>query len=221
MEEVQIKAYFETRLQPEPARFKVWKKITDFLLPYFGLNENADVLELGCGYGYWIGAIPVQNRYALDVHPDTDSLLKHSGVVGVKTYVGSCSDLEMFPDRTLDLILASNLLEHLELEEVFDTLKEILRTLKNDGKVCLIQPNFALCPRQYFDDYTHRTIFTAVSLGDMLHAEGFQVIHRWDRFLPFTMKGSNIKLVDFLPAYLRSPWKPFAGQMCIIAKPRK
>jgi len=221
MEETEIRSYYQTRLKPEPARGEVWKKITNYLLPYFGLHKNADVLELGCGYGYWIGAVPARNRFALDVNPDIDNVLKQSDVIGVKTYVGSCSNLEMFSDQTLDLVLASNLLEHLELDEVFNTLNEVLRTLKKNGRFCLIQPNFALCPRQYFDDYTHRSIFTAVSLKEMLEAHNFQILYRWNRFLPFTMRGSNIRLVSFLPAYLRSPWKPFAGQMCMIAQPKK
>ena len=218
MDEAEIRSYFQTRLLAEPVHRKVWKLITDFLLPYFELHEDANVLELGCGHGNWIGAIPAQNRYALDINPDVHNMVKQSGFFEIETYVGPCFNLEMFPDQTLDLILASNLLEHLELEEVFGTLNEVSRTLKKNGKFCVIQPNFSLCPRQYFDDYTHRSVFTAVSLNDILEAHGLRVIHSWKKFLPFTMRGSNLSLTAFLPAYLRSPWKPFAGQMCMIAQ---
>ena len=221
LDQIEIRSYFDTRLSHEPMREKVWKTVTNYLLPYFDLHCEANVLELGCGYGHWIGSIPVQNRYALDINPDVHNRVKLLGPPRIKTYVSPCYQLEMFSDHTLDLVLASNLLEHLELEEIFQTLNEISRVLKDGGRFCVVQPNFALCPRQYFDDYTHRSVFTAVSLKDLLEAHGLQVTHSWNRFLPFSMKGKSARLTVLLPTYLRSPWKPFAGQMCMITRTKK
>ena len=80
-----------------------------------------------------------------------------------------------------------------------------------------MQPNFRLRPREYFDDYTHRTIFTDRSLGDFLTASGFAVEHVERRFLPLTMKSRLSFGHALVPLYLRLPYRPLAGQMLVVA----
>ena len=83
----------------------------------------------------------------------------------------------------------------------------------------LIQPNFRYAFREYFDDYTHRAVFTDVSLPALLRAEGFAVERVEPRFLPYSMQGSRLPVAPWLVrAYLRSPFRPGAGQMLVVAK---
>ncbi|MDA0205972.1 MAG: hypothetical protein O2795_11585 [Acidobacteria bacterium] len=49
--------------------------------------------------------------------------------------------------------------------------------LKPGGRLICVQPNFRLEPRRYFDDYTHKQIYTDVSFRDFLEANGLKVIH--------------------------------------------
>jgi SAM-dependent methyltransferase len=213
-----VRSYFRTRFSPNAVRNTVWKGITDFLAPRLGLKSDARVLELGTGYGSWIRAVSAGERVALDLNPDLPEIFATQGITGVRTLVGSCTKIEGLPDGHFDLILASNLLEHLDLDEALLCVGEMRRLLKPGGQVCIIQPNFALKPRQYFDDFTHRTIFTHESLKDLFESMGFETVRMWKRFMPFSMKSSTARLAFLVPFYLRSPIKPMAGQMCLIAR---
>ena len=95
---------------------------------------------------------------------------------------------------------------------------DLCRLLKPEGRLIVIQPNFRYASKQYFDDYTHRAVFTDVSLPNLLRAHGFQIDHVQPRFLPYSMRHSRLPIRPWsVRAYLASPIKPFAGQMLVIA----
>ena len=211
-------AYYAVRYQPIRQRDQVWRSIARYLDGFLQVRPDSIVLELGTGYGSWIRSVGSRRRYALDINPELPLLFEKLGLSDVNTCVGNCTRLEHFESSWAEVILASNLLEHLVVEEVEQCLSEIHRVLRPGGRLCLIQPNFALCPTTYFDDYTHRTVFTHVSLPDWVESKNFHIQRVWPRFLPLTMKGNRSTNLAFLvPLYLRSPWKPMAGQMAMIA----
>ncbi len=131
--------------------------------------------------------------------------------------MGDCTDLTELDDATFDVVFASNLLEHLERPQSDRLLAEAMRVLRPGGRLILLQPNFRLQPGRYFDDYTHVAIFTDVSLADYLTASGWQVQHVAARFLPLSMRSRGSSLSFLVPWYLRSPIKPLAGQMLVVA----
>ena len=98
-------------------------------------------------------------------------------------------------------------------------LAESARVLRAGGSLILLQPNFRLNPGGYFDDYTHVAIYTDRSLADYLTSRGWTVTQKYARFLPLTMNSKGSALTFLVPWYLRSPVKPLAGQMLLIATP--
>ena len=98
-------------------------------------------------------------------------------------------------------------------------LAEAARVLRPGGRLILLQPNFRLNPGSYFDDYTHVAIYTDRSLPDYLVSQGWRIVRKYPRFLPLTMKSKGSALTFLVPWYLRSPVKPLAGQMLVIATP--
>ena len=210
--------YYATRYRSNAYRDRIWRHITTFLLPFLKLPRDACVLELGCGYGSWIRSFDTAKKFALDIHPDLPMLLSASGNADIEPHVGSCTDLAAWATNSLDAVLASNLLEHLAIPDVLCTMREVARVLKPGGAFCVIQPNFALCPRQYFDDFTHVSIFTDRSMADIMLLAGFATTNVWRRFMPFSMKPTTSRFAFLVPLYLKSPWKPWAGQMCLIAR---
>ena len=81
-----------------------------------------------------------------------------------------------------------------------------------------MQPNFRLDPHRYFDDYTHRTVWTDRSLEDVVAARGLTVVHSEPRFLPLTMKSKLSFGHRLVPLYLKLPYRPLAGQMLVVAE---
>jgi SAM-dependent methyltransferase len=114
-------------------------------------------------------------------------------------------------------VFASNLLEHLDRDASNRLLGEAKRVLRPGGRLILMQPNFRLNPGRYFDDFTHVAIFTDQSLSDYLASQGWTVTDVLARFLPLTLKSRGSGLTFLVPWYLRSPLKPLAGQMLVVA----
>jgi len=93
--------------------------------------------------------------------------------------------------------------------------------LKAGGRLIVLQPNFKYCYREYFDDYTHRLIFTDVSLRDALVAWDFEILKVIPRLLPFSMQSRLPKVPALISLYLRLPVRPLAKQMYVVAKAKK
>ena len=205
--------YFETRLAHNDSREAVWKHITSYLARW--IPADADVLELGAGWCDFSNLVQAGTVTAMDI----DSVVTRAAAEHVRPVVGDCSDLSGFEDASVDVVFASNLLEHLERPVTERLLSEAKRVLRPDGRLILLQPNFRLNPGGYFDDYTHVAIYTDRSLVDFLTASGWKPAHVFARFLPLTMKSKGSRLTFLVPIYLRSPVKPFAGQMLVVANP--
>lgn len=205
--------YFQTRFSFDRGRDRVWQEVCRYLQPRYIPGDSA-ILEIGAGYCHFINHIQGRKRHALDVSPD----LGQRAGAGVVAHVGSCSSLTMFGDSSLDVVFASNLFEHLTRDDLAATLREILRVLRAGGQLLVIQPNFAHCVREYFDDYTHLQVFTHVSLADRLTAAGFRIDRVLPRFLPFSMKSRLPKSRWLVRLYLHLPFRPLGAQMLIVAR---
>jgi ubiquinone/menaquinone biosynthesis C-methylase UbiE len=205
-------AYYQTRYQFDRQRSVVWRLICEWLQPE--VPVNGCVLELGAGYCDFINNIQASRKLAVDIA----ETIRKAAAAGVEVHVGPCMDLGFAPAASVDVAFASNLLEHLTLEQIEQTLGEVKRVLKPGGKLIVIQPNFRYCYRDYFDDFTHVMIFTDKGLSDLIGSCGLEVVRVMPRFMPFSLK-SRLPVIPFLiRLYLRSPIRPFAGQMLIIAR---
>ncbi|GAC1610521.1 MAG: hypothetical protein NVS3B26_17720 [Mycobacteriales bacterium] len=209
---VERETYYATRYTPEPGREQVWRHVTRFLARW--IPADAAVLELGAGYCDFSNAVTARCRVAMDL----SRAVLAAAAPGVTPEVGDCSDLSRFDDASFDCVFASNLLEHLDRPTGDRLLREALRVLRPGGRVILMQPNFRLRPGEYFDDYTHVTVYSDRSLVDVLAAHGFKVEVVLPRFLPQSMKSRFAGLSMLVPVYLRSPVKPLAGQMLVVAR---
>ena len=206
--------YHAVHLTPDPARAVVWKAIAEHLAPL--VPPHAHVLEIGAGYCDWINHTRAERRLALDVWPGIGD---YAGT-GVEVLVSDArTGLAAIGPRTFDVVLASNVLEHFDPDAAMATVAAIATVLRPGGRVIVVQPNFRYAWRQYFDDYTHRAIFTDRSLAALLRAAGFQIDRLEPRFLPYSMHGRRLPAWRWLVrAYLRSPVRPFAGQMLVVGR---
>jgi SAM-dependent methyltransferase len=205
--------YLRVRIPPDGRRAALWTHLTPYLQQY--VKPTDAVLELGAGYCYFINNVSAARRVAVDHASD---LIEWAGP-GVEAHATDAIEyLDRLPTGEFDFVMASNFLEHFgwpDLERMMDL---IIRALKPGGRLALIQPNFRLAPGRYFDDYTHRTAFTDVSLSDWLVSKGLHIKKVEARFLPLTIKSGIGHLSGLIPLYLRLPWRPLAGQMFVLAE---
>ena len=212
MKENHINNYFESRFKFDLGRKNVWKAIVDHLQPKFFHNIET-VVELGCGYGDFINSVNAVKKIAVDKN-DCNEFLNSD----VTFYKQDVTDLEFIKENSIDLVFASNLVEHLVWEEIDKMIHEIKRILKKNSKLILIQPNYRLCASNYFDDYTHRTILSDVSLSDYLKSKGFRINFVNPSYLPFSMQGILPKTYLLTKLYLELNSPILGKQMLVVCE---
>ena len=208
--------YFATRFTPDPARSEVWRHLAAYLQRW--VDPDGALLDLAAGYADFTRHVRARRKVAIDLNPDLPSYVGALDASGVDAIVGDATDLARFADGEFATVFASNFVEHLDHDRIDVLLAEIRRVLRPGGRLLLVQPNFRLAPRRYFDDYTHRTIWTDQSLTDLVTASGLPAEHVEARFLPLTMKSRLSFGHRLVPLYLRLPWRPLAGQMLVVAR---
>jgi predicted SAM-dependent methyltransferase len=116
--------------------------------------------------------------------------------------VGSCTDLSLFPDGSVDEVYASHVLEHLDGGGLIQSLREICRILKPGGQVTISVPDLDILCRLFLQAKTveekfmiggmiygghvnqydiHHIGLTADMLGGLLQGAGFSRIQRRDK----------------------------------------
>jgi SAM-dependent methyltransferase len=206
--------YHDVHLKDDPSREVVWRVIADYVSPWISPDDH--VVEIGAGYCHWINAVRAARRVAVDSWPEFGTF----AAAGVEPVVlDAAVQLPTLGAAGFDVALASNVLEHFDPDTAAAVAGEIALLLKPQGRLIVLQPNFTYAYRHYFDDYTHRSVFTHVSLSNLLRARGFDIEVCHPRFLPYSMRETRWPIRPWIVrAYLASPIKPLAGQMLIVAR---
>ncbi len=208
-----VAAYFETRLPRDRRRTVLWQTLYEEYFKQF-IAPTATVLDLGCGYGDFINSVVARRRIAVDIW---EGVRQHLAA-GVEPHVGPITDLSFLQDASVDVAFASNVFEHLTREQLLQALEELKRKLTRNGQLLIVQPNYRFAYREYFDDYTHVSVYSHHSMCDLLESRGYRVVECIPRFLPLTIK-SRLHVAPWLiKLYLRLPVRPLAKQMMIRAQ---
>jgi len=212
----QRRNYFQTRLTHDPRREVLWRAL--YLHHFSRLIPETDcVLELGAGYCHFINQVAARRRIALDHWEGFVDYMQP----GIESRVGDVADLSFLAPASVNFAFASNLFEHITQEEFAVVLRQLKRALATNGTLNIVQPNYYYAYREYFDDYTHRTVYTHTSICDFLEANGYEVIECRPRYLPLTVK-SRLPISSWLiRLYLAFPWKPMGKQMFVRAWPKR
>jgi SAM-dependent methyltransferase len=191
----------------------VWREIARYVER--DAPQVDTLVELGPGYCDFINQFPATHKIAFDLNPDTSKF----AAPDVQLRIRDAVDLDEIAPRSVDLVFASNFLEHLGEDEVDLLLSNVRDVLSPSGRLILLQPNYRRCADHYFDDPTHKTVFDDRTLADRLARHGFRVIRVESGLLPFSMKSRLPKWPILIRLYLHSPIRPLAAQMYVVAEP--
>lgn len=205
--------YHCTRFVYDKRRVVLWKALYDYFLKDL-INDDFTVLELGAGYCDFINQVKCRKKIAVDAWEGFSAYANED----VITKVCSVQKIDFIEDSSIDFVFASNLFEHLSQEEMFATLSILRKKMKSKATINIIQPNYKYSYKEYFDDFTHKSIYTENSLADLLESQGFSVIEKRGRFLPLSIKSRFPIFPILIKLYLKSPFKLMAKQMFIRAE---
>jgi len=193
-------------------RRRVWREIVRFVQK--DVPSARTVVELGAGYCDFINQFPAVRKIAFDLNPEMATFAAPE----VELRTGEATTLPGIEAESVDLVFASNFLEHLRQEELDTLLPRIRSVLAPGGRLVLIQPNYRLCADRYFEDPTHQTVFDDESIVKLLTTHAFDVIRLEPGVLPFSMRSRLPQWGCLTRLYLCSPVKPMAAQMYVVAE---
>ena len=196
----------------DPARRAVWRAIVRYVT-----RDAADVgtlVELGAGYCDFVNQFPARRKIAFDLNPE----MRRWAAPDVDLRIENALLLPGVAERSVDLVFASNFLEHLDAAALAELLPRVRSVLSARGRLLLIQPNHRRCAEHYFDDPTHVTIFDDENIAGWLSRFGLRVVHLDPGLLPFSMSSRLPKSELLTALYLRSPLRPLAAQMYVVAE---
>ena len=144
--------------------------VTDLLDP----EPGDQILEVGCGGGALISRLIAHTScdvVGVDwLHTSVHLARQRSS--RARLLQGDACALP-FPDGRFDKVVAQHLIEH------FDDTKRVLmewrRVLKPKGVLVIVTPNIGYPHQEWFEDPTHRHIFSEADLRDQLSGAGFAV----------------------------------------------
>lgn len=189
----------------------VWQEIAAWMHSQLGYPDI--LLEPGCGNMEFLQACQAKEKWGIDFQ-------KPGHLGGIKYVQGDVLAVEL-PADYFDAIFLSNFLEHLHSpEEVYSLLKKLRNSLKGEGKIAVIGPNFKYCSREYFDCADHRLCLTELSVAEHLFAAGFAIRKVIPRFLPFSFRSKLPASALLTKFYLRFPlaWRVWGKQFLVVGQ---
>tara|TARA_Y100000996_G_scaffold411499_1_gene395809 strand:- start:452 stop:1141 length:690 start_codon:yes stop_codon:yes gene_type:complete len=167
-------------------------KMINYLIKKYGIKQNSKILELGCGRGEFLNEFynNKMETFGVDNSIYGKKLYPHLEILNVDLLRDSLP----FPDNTFDIIYSKSFVEHFYYpEKIF---KEAHRVLKNGGKIITLTPEWKYFYKTFYEDFTHRTPFTKISLRDIqlicnfknIEVESFrQLPFMWNKPKPITV----------------------------------
>ena len=212
-----------------PAGLYRWKRRVEMLT--HNIQKEMNVLELGCGTGYFSKELVKTNAKitAIDISPDLIEIAKNETkkFSNIEYLLQNAYSMD-FENECFDIVVGSSVLHHLDVEKA---LSETYRVLKKNGTIRFTEPNM-LNPqialhknipyiKKKLGDSPDETAFFRTQLKRLLKKHGFSDIKiiNFDFLHPAVPK-SMIKFINSAGAILESTplIKEISGSLYIQAK---
>ena len=189
-------------------------ELVNYLFQRFNLKPSMKLLEPGVGRGEFLREFKKLGLevVGLDISPEAKDLSPDLHIV-----IEDSDSIKLpFDDNSFDVIYSKSFIEHLHNPSFF--LNEAYRIIKPQGLLITLTPDWEVQYKKFYDDYTHITPFTAVSLEEIQKACGFKDVKVFKfRQLPLLWKYPFLNLFSilispFVPLrttnkYLRWSWE--------------
>jgi len=199
------------------------EKLISYLFNAFQMKEGMTLLEPGCGRGEHLRLFKELGLevHGVDLSPQAPLLASDLNI--------SVSDLESaslpFPDNHFDVIYSKSFLEHVRDPSEF--LKEAYRVLKPGGLILSMVPDWESQYKKFYDDYTHVSPFTIISLKNIQLVIGFENVKVYKfRQLPLVWKYPRLNnlcalISPFIPVRTTIPFLRWSRELMLVGAGQK
>ncbi|MFH1359468.1 MAG: methyltransferase domain-containing protein [Candidatus Omnitrophota bacterium] len=155
-------------------------KTYELLAPFC---RDKTILDIGCFLGYGEPYIAEEAKEVIAIDNNRGAInfaRNHYSLPNVDFRVVDAKQLP-FEDESIDIVLAVQLIEHIQPGEIEDFLKKIKKLLRKDGQLLLVTPNreFRLLPFQkpfnpeHFQEFTKKTLHKSLEkIFDKIEIKG-------------------------------------------------
>ncbi len=145
---------------------------------HFPEKLDAHILEIGCGHGALIYYAKEMGYSHLEGTDASLEQVEEAWKLGLRDNIKQedlMETLSKSADKSYNIIVALDVIEHMTKSELLDLVEELYRVLCSEGKLILHMPNAAspFFGRVRYGDYTHEQAFTRSSLSQLLISHGF------------------------------------------------
>jgi ubiquinone/menaquinone biosynthesis C-methylase UbiE len=181
------------------------QKLCSYLFQSFQLKAGMKMLEPGCGRGEFLNNFKDLGLDVFGVDISSEAVRLNQDLD-----IKLCDvDRERLPfdDNIFDVILSKSFIEHLNYPEKY--FEEAYRVLKPNGILISLVPDWESNYKIYFDDFTHRSPFSNISLAYAYKMYDFKEVEVFKfRQLPIVWK---FPILNYLCSFL-SPFIPVRTQ---------
>ncbi len=183
----------------EKPKTKYPSKLANFLFNKFVKDKNKLFLEVGCGNCDLLSEF---SNLGLNVK-GTD-LLKSAGkdYPDIRVFQNNIEkDPLPFEDESFDCIFSKSFVEHVYNPQTY--FLEAHRVLKKNGILITLTPDWEVQKNKFFDDWTHKTPFSKVTMTRLYNFSGFDSIKvGYFKQLPILWNNSLLETLSNLIAPL-------------------
>ncbi len=171
-----IPAKGEPTIEKIEKQFYAWDVYYGRLLPK---NKEAVILDAGCGTGeivHWLRKLGFKNAIGIELDFKQTEAAKNLGISGILS--GDFRESLKDKKNSYDCIIARDVIEHFDKNEILETLDLFYNSLKIGGLLIIQTPN-AESPfgsRHRYCDFTHSLSFTETSLNHALKTASFKEV---------------------------------------------
>jgi len=177
-------------------RWLMWKRYEHIAI-MSAFSKDLTVLEFGCGIGVFLPELSEKcgKVFAIDLFPEYAMLLDEE----LNLNIDFRKDLSEIPANSLDIIIAADVLEHFDNDELVECLGLFSDRLKPNGRLILSGPteNIVYKVGRIIAGFSNKGEFHHTNVDNLIDVIGnFFHLNR-TRYLPFRLPPFLFKVCEF------------------------
>ena len=196
------------------------------------VRKGECVLNIGIGNAYFEKTARTRGGIVFSLDPSEKAVAAHRERMGLvdEVQVGFAHAIP-FETNKFDLVVMSEVLEHIPDSQLSATGREVFRVLKRGGRFIgtvpgrdSLEENWVVCPNcgSQFHRWGHVRVFSRLSMAAFIRNSGFDLLELYERcFVGFRDRSLKNRFREFvrLASYYSRVYKPHTNIVFVARKP--